>query len=120
MGSNSTFFPTSSITAYTEKSKTQKPPTRQKWHESLYFRYKPTKIQRTKVMKSKKHKKKILNCCKEPDNCKLVVVSLLGLPVILFDVLEHEETGVGQLLNVGDVVILRHIDTKHRPSHEGQ
>lgn len=44
----------------------------------------------------------------------VVVVSLLGLTVSLFDVFRDQKTGACELLDVGHVVVLSHVDAEGR------
>ncbi|KAI6707347.1 hypothetical protein NL676_010309 [Syzygium grande] len=46
------------------------------------------------------------------------VVPLLGLPISLFDVLGDEKASPRELLDVGHVVVLRHVDAEGRPHEE--
>ncbi|KAK8560301.1 hypothetical protein V6N12_013100 [Hibiscus sabdariffa] len=41
---------------------------------------------------------------------ELIVVPVLGLAVLLFEMLGHEECGITQLLDVGNVVILGNVN----------
>lgn len=45
-------------------------------------------------------------------------IVLLGFPIILFDVLDDDENSVRQLLNIGNVVILRNVYTISRSHRE--
>jgi hypothetical protein len=48
----------------------------------------------------------------------VIVALLLGLAVLLFYVLGHEEGGVGELLDVRNVVVLSCVYSTHRPHDE--
>lgn len=43
----------------------------------------------------------------------IVLVALLRLPIGLFDVLRYQKPRVGELLDVGDSVVLGHVDSDH-------
>ncbi|PON56267.1 hypothetical protein PanWU01x14_182790 [Parasponia andersonii] len=54
----------------------------------------------------------------ESNHSHVVIVPLLGLAVLLLDVLGHEESSVGELLDVGNVVVLGDVDSATRPRYE--
>ncbi|KAK9045662.1 hypothetical protein V6N11_051571 [Hibiscus sabdariffa] len=50
------------------------------------------------------------NVNKKLDRIELIVVPVLGLAVLLFEMLSHEDCGITQLLDVGNVVILGNVN----------
>ncbi|PON87888.1 hypothetical protein TorRG33x02_162670, partial [Trema orientale] len=54
----------------------------------------------------------------ESSHSQVVIVPLLGLAVLLLEVLGHEESSVGELLDVGNVVVLGDVDSATRPRYE--
>jgi hypothetical protein len=48
----------------------------------------------------------------------VIIALLLGLAVLLFDVLGHEEGGVSEVLDVRNVVVLSCVYSTHRPHDE--
>lgn len=50
----------------------------------------------------------------------IVVVLVLGLAVLLFDELGHEEATGGELLDVGNVVVLSNVNPSNRAYYEGE
>ncbi|KAL6004976.1 hypothetical protein ACLOJK_005535 [Asimina triloba] len=48
------------------------------------------------------------------------IIPLLGLAVVFFDVLGYQDSGVGELFDVGDVVVLSYVNPASSSQQEGE